>query len=99
MPIDLRCPCGRNATVANEHAGKRAKCPACGRIMIVPAPSPRSPISPPSLFELVDPAEPADDLAASLKRATPPITPAPMAAPPVPAATEPVKLDQWEKPV
>lgn len=37
MPIHTICTsCGKSLSVADEHAGKRAKCPACGHIYTVP---------------------------------------------------------------
>jgi|688.fasta_scaffold01259_21 hypothetical protein len=37
MPIHTICTsCGKALSVADEHAGKRAKCPACGHIYTVP---------------------------------------------------------------
>jgi hypothetical protein len=38
MPIEVRCACGRKSSVADEHAGKKAKCPACGVVTTVPDP-------------------------------------------------------------
>jgi len=37
MPIRLACPCGKSLQVSDEAAGKRAKCPACGKLLPVPA--------------------------------------------------------------
>ena len=40
MPIELPCPgCGQTLRVADEHAGKKARCPSCGTISEVPWPS------------------------------------------------------------
>ena len=37
MPIEMRCAgCGQTLRVADEHAGKKARCPACGTIAQVP---------------------------------------------------------------
>jgi ribosomal protein S27E len=57
MPIKVKCPnadCGKVATVKDEFAGKRAKCPACGTIMTIPngagaaaAPAAARPAAPP----------------------------------------------------
>jgi ribosomal protein S27E len=57
MPIKVKCPnadCGKVATVKDEFAGKRAKCPACGTIMTIPngtgvaaAPAAHHPAAPP----------------------------------------------------
>jgi ribosomal protein S27E len=57
MPIKVKCPnadCGKVATVKDEFAGKRAKCPACGTIMTIPngagvaaAPAAHRPAAPP----------------------------------------------------
>src|SRR5690348_15327537 len=40
MPITLNCPCGKLLRVADEHAGRRVKCPACGAVIEPPAPEP-----------------------------------------------------------
>jgi hypothetical protein len=40
MPITFQCECGKNLRVPDEHAGKRARCPACGREMTIPGPQP-----------------------------------------------------------
>lgn len=37
MPIEFACECGKQLKVADEHAGKRAKCPACKNPVTVPA--------------------------------------------------------------
>lgn len=37
MPIEMNCTgCGQTLRVADEHAGKKARCPACGTIAEVP---------------------------------------------------------------
>lgn len=38
MPITLGCPCGKTLKVADDLAGKRVKCAACGGVQAVPAP-------------------------------------------------------------
>lgn len=48
MPITLNCSCGKTLRVADEHAGKRVKCPACNAV-IAPAP-------PEPAFEVVEDA-------------------------------------------
>ena len=50
MPITVSCPCGKKLRVADEHAGKRVKCPACQAVSTVPAPEPEPE------FEIVEPA-------------------------------------------
>ena len=37
MSISFTCDCGKQLKVADAHAGKRAKCPACGNPVTVPA--------------------------------------------------------------
>lgn len=38
MPINMSCPsCGKTLAAPDSAAGKRAKCPACSQVMIVPA--------------------------------------------------------------
>src|SRR5690349_8270199 len=36
MPIVLDCPCGKQLRVPENSAGRRARCPACGRVQRVP---------------------------------------------------------------
>lgn len=38
MPIEFACECGKAFKVADEYAGKRTKCPACGQPVVVPTP-------------------------------------------------------------
>jgi hypothetical protein len=38
MPIEFACPCGKAFKVADEYAGKRSKCTACGQPVVVPTP-------------------------------------------------------------
>jgi predicted RNA-binding Zn-ribbon protein involved in translation (DUF1610 family) len=40
MPINMTCPsCGKTLAAPDSAAGKRAKCPSCNQIMIVPTPA------------------------------------------------------------
>jgi len=39
MSIRFRCACGQAMKMAEQYAGKRAKCPACGKVLSVPAAS------------------------------------------------------------
>jgi len=41
MPITLNCTCGKTLRVADEHAGRRVKCPACSAVISAPAPEPQ----------------------------------------------------------
>jgi hypothetical protein len=47
MPVTFSCACGKTLRIADEHAGKRVKCPACQAISTVPAPLPPPPPPPP----------------------------------------------------
>src|SRR5262245_42909091 len=49
MPITFNCGCGKTLRVADEHAGKRVKCPACNAIGIVPGGPEPEPV-----FEVVE---------------------------------------------
>ena len=40
MPIEFACACGKAFKVADEYAGKRSKCTACGQPVLVPQPQP-----------------------------------------------------------
>src|SRR5262245_31297750 len=46
MPITLNCGCGKVLRIADEHAGKRVKCPACSTVL--------SSAPPPPAFEVVE---------------------------------------------
>ena len=48
MPIEIQCAgCGQKIRVGDEHAGKKARCPACGTISQVPSSGePASPVAP-----------------------------------------------------
>jgi phage FluMu protein Com len=47
MPIEMRCAgCGQTLRVADEHAGKKARCPACGTIAQVPPAQEAAPLVP-----------------------------------------------------
>lgn len=37
MPIEVICDCGRKSSVDDRHAGKRARCPACSAVVVVPS--------------------------------------------------------------
>ena len=37
MPIQMNCAsCGKTLSAPDTAAGKKAKCPSCGQIMVVP---------------------------------------------------------------
>jgi hypothetical protein len=40
MPYTFTCRCGRRLQVAEEHAGKQGRCPACGALLDVPPADP-----------------------------------------------------------
>jgi hypothetical protein len=50
MPITFDCTCGKMLRVPDEHAGRRAKCPACGSVVPIPGPDP--------VFEVVEKPKP-----------------------------------------
>jgi hypothetical protein len=52
MPITFSCTCGKTLRVPDEHAGRRAKCPACSAVVNVPKPEPEP------VFEVVEDAPP-----------------------------------------
>src|SRR5262245_27992030 len=37
MPISVRCECGKALRARDESAGKKVRCPGCGRAVAVPA--------------------------------------------------------------
>ena len=36
MPISGTCACGKDYKFKDEFAGRRAKCPACGQVVMIP---------------------------------------------------------------
>ena len=58
MPITLTCACGKTLRVADEHAGRRVKCPACNAITTASAPQPAPKPEPEAdpVFEVVESA-------------------------------------------
>ncbi len=53
MPIDVSCGCGKHLVALDGAAGKRAKCPACGAALVVPAlPSVAESRPPPAAVDL-----------------------------------------------
>lgn len=61
MSISLNCPCGKALVVADEHAGRTAKCPACGAVTKVPVPEPA--------FEVVEEPDAGSDEGYGVERA------------------------------
>lgn len=46
MLIKLECACGKTYQVADEYAGKKAKCRACGAVLLVPDVPSSAPVAP-----------------------------------------------------
>lgn len=42
MQLRVRCPCGKDFSADVASAGKKAKCPACSRVLIIPTTTPQS---------------------------------------------------------
>lgn len=59
MPILLQCNCGKRLKVADELAGRRGKCPACGTVLEIPAPDSTNAAQP--TVAAPDPLEGLDD--------------------------------------
>ncbi len=73
MPITFNCPCGKTLRVPDAHARKKAKCPGCSAVLIVPEPDP--------VFEVIIPPLPPDPGAP----VEPVEEPEPVALPPLPS--------------
>lgn len=65
MPITLNCLCRKTLRVPDASAGKRAKCPACGAVVSIPAP-PEPEAEP--VFEVVEEPAPAPTPAPAYKK-------------------------------
>ncbi|MBY0229290.1 MAG: hypothetical protein K2W96_08440 [Gemmataceae bacterium] len=61
MPVIVKCPCGQAMQVRDEDRGKRAKCPSCSAVLLMPPPDPK--------------ALAVNDAPASPPRSVPPIPP------------------------
>ncbi|HUW58641.1 MAG TPA: hypothetical protein VMZ92_18540 [Planctomycetota bacterium] len=80
MAIEVRCECGKVLKVPEQHAGKRGKCPGCGKVLIVPMPEPKAPTPTPiDEPEIHAPAQPKTPRA---PEPAPPPAPEPEPAPP-----------------
>jgi hypothetical protein len=84
MSIEVKCPgCAKRYAVADQFAGKKAKCKACGATMLVPQLPPPPPPEQEMDFDALAAMEsgsPVDD-SAPIAVAPPPISP-PISAPP-----------------
>ena len=94
MSISFTCDCGKGFTVADEFAGKRTKCPACGAGLTVPAPA--APESEPlsdedKAFRALEDAPDAEPTAAPPRRNSPPADPPPSRPTSPPPAPIPAK--------
>jgi len=84
MPIKFQCACGKVLAARDEHAGRRAKCPACGTVVEVPKKSEARPASAPAA------PRPAPAPSAS---ARPAAAPAGKVAPPPKAVAPPPRVN------
>lgn len=60
MPIKVSCACGKNLSVKDEIAGRRIKCPDCGKALSIPKPKPPTEV-PADEWDLADEAGEVDD--------------------------------------
>jgi hypothetical protein len=93
MPIAFACDCGRAFQVADAHAGKRTKCPACGAALTVPDAPPPAADEDEAYRLLADGPDPEPEAAPAVARRDP--DPAALAAPPskkTPPAPKPQRL-------
>jgi hypothetical protein len=62
MPITFSCACGQTLEMADEYAGKQARCPSCQAVVTVPSAVPPPPLPPaaPPKARLAE-ADPTDD--------------------------------------
>jgi hypothetical protein len=78
MPIPFGCECGKRLQAKDEFAGKKMKCPGCGKLLEIPrvAPAPEMPQPGPAVREPIVPEAHSEDLAAGPPSA-PPAPPGP----------------------
>ncbi len=58
MPVVVECECGKKLRAPDDAVGRRAKCPACGSVMVIAAPEPL-PVEPLPVEEIPEEPEPA----------------------------------------
>ena len=63
--ISVHCPCGKRLKAPAGAAGRKAKCPSCGNVMVVEAPPPPPPVLDSDVLEEVPP-EPSLDFLSNL---------------------------------
>jgi hypothetical protein len=96
MSIEVKCPgCFRRYAVADQFAGKKAKCKACGAMMLVPQLPPPPPVEREMDFDALAAMESGSpvDNSAPIAVAPPPLSP-PISAPP----RRPVPVAPFAKP-
>ncbi len=59
MPIPFGCDCGKKLQAKDEFAGRKMKCPDCGKLLAIPARAE----APPSLEAVIAPAAPEEETA------------------------------------
>jgi phage FluMu protein Com len=86
--IRFQCSqCGKTINAADEHAGRKAKCPACQTVLVVPGATTAAPVQP----RKEAPARTRPTPAAEEDVAVSPRKPAPRPAKPAPSAVRPKK--------
>ncbi len=80
MMIQVTCSCGKELRARAEYAGKRAKCPRCGQVLVIPQRSTAEPSEDDTAFQLLmsEPSPPESAIPAR-----------PPEKPPAPAAPSP----------
>jgi phage FluMu protein Com len=92
--ITFRCPkCNREARAADEHAGKKAKCPGCGNVFQIPVGGESAPPAPKPAAR--PPAKPAASAPSAPAKAERPARPAP--PPPAPKGRPGKDVDEDEE--
>src|SRR5687767_15061553 len=76
MSITWHCECGKSGKVPDDKAGKKGKCPACGRVIQVPLPEP--PPEESDTFELAEPEVPVKRPAREVSTMSPAFIPSPL---------------------
>src|SRR5262245_45516947 len=76
MPIPFSCECGKKLQAKDEFAGKKMRCPSCGKLLTIPAPPAPEPLLPPAAAHVAEvPAPPPAEEGGPAS--TPAVTPPP----------------------
>lgn len=88
MSIQFRCSCGQTLAAKDGSAGKKAKCPKCGKLSTIPSPTPKAQATSPSSAQVLPKPVQSPVKAVARPVAAKPVTAQSVSAQPI---TKPIK--------